>query len=464
MNERDLHNYQTYCSDRIIDNTHTGLFLDMGLGKTVATLTAISKLIYCLEVGKVVIIAPKRVARDVWIDEIQKWEHLNHLKVSLVMGTEKQRLAALKENADIYTISRDNVSWLIGLYGGSMLPFDMCVIDESSSFKNHKSLRFKALKKVQPCFDRVVLLTGTPSPKGLINLWSQLYLLDRGERLGRTISEYRRRYFTPGQTKGHIVYNYNVNRGADQLIKEAIKDVCVSMTAKDYLDLPEVIENDIELRLTPELQDRYKEFEKEKVLELLEGLEEGEAVSAVTGAALSNKLIQFANGVVYDEDKNAHLIHEIKLKLIEEIVEDAEGDPILIAWSRRSERDLLMERLKKYKPREFQTREDMLDWNEGKIKVMMMHPASGGHGSNLQYGGNRLIWYSLNWDLELYQQFNARLARQGQTKSVTLTRLLMAGTEEMRVARSLASKGNTQADLMKSIRAKIKKYSKDFQK
>lgn len=461
MNESNLHGYQETAIEHILDEPKAGLFLDMGLGKTVSTLTAINKLMFEeLDINAVLVIAPKRVAETVWSTECEKWDHLDHFSLSKVIGTEKQRKAALAKKADIYLIGRDNVTWLCGQFGGSMLPFDMLVVDESSSFKSPKSLRFKALRAVQPSFKRVVILTGTPAPNGLIDLWSQIYLLDRGERLGKTISRYREEYFVPGKRNGHIVYNYNLQDTGEDRIHKKIGDICMSMKAEDYLDMPERINNTIKIQFPPSLQTQYNDFEKHQVLELLDHREEGKEISAVNAAALSTKLQQFADGAIYDEDKNYSEIHKLKLDAAEEIIENANGQPVLIAWTYRHSLHRLEERLKKYKPRPLKTEQDIKDWNAGKIQVMLMHPASGGHGLNLQSGGNIIIWFSQNWSLELYQQFNARLDRQGQTKPVVVNHLVACNTVDEDIVSSLARKDSKQEGLMQAIKSRIAKYLK----
>ncbi len=457
MNETHLHAYQREAVNHILQTPNCGLMLDMGLGKTVSTLTATNKLIYEeLEVSKALIVAPKRVTENVWSTECEKWDHLKHLRISKVIGNEAKRKEALRAKADLYIISRDNIAWLCGQYGGSMLPFDMLIIDESSSFKNPKAGRFKALKAVQPSFDRVVLLTGTPAPNGLIDLWSQIYLLDRGERLGKTITMYRDRYFSPNQRNGHIVYNYKINGGGEERIHAKIKDICMSMKAVDYLDMPERINNVINLNLSPEVAQQYAEFEREQVLELIES-----DITAVNAAALSNKLLQFANGAIYDEDKKAHEVHQVKLEALEEIIENANGKPVLIAWTFRHDLSRLLKKLNKYKPVQLKTGQHIKDWNAGKIQVMLMHPASGGHGLNLQSGGNIIVWFGQTWSLELYQQLNARLYRQGQKNGrVFIHHLAVQGTLDMDVIRSLENKNSKQEGLMKAIKSKIAKYGK----
>jgi SNF2 family DNA or RNA helicase len=456
MREEDLHNYQLTTSRHIITNPYCGLFLDMGLGKTVSTLTAIKKLMFEeLDINRVLVIAPKRVAENVWTTEVEKWEHLSNFKVSKIAGSEKKRKLALAEKADIYTIGRDNVVWLCGQYGGSMLPFDMLVIDESSSFKNPKALRFKALRAVQPSFKRIVLLTGTPAPNGLIDLWAQLYLLDRGERLGKFLSNYRDRFFNPGQTNGHIIYNYRLQSDGEERIHELISDICISMKAEDYLKLPGVILNDIDIIFPKALQDKYDEFEKTQVLEMFEDRED---ITAVNAAALSNKLLQFASGAVYDENKDVHVVHDLKLEAVEELIEAANGKPVLIAWIYRSNLYRLQERLKKLKPRELKTGKDIDDWNAGKIQVLLMHPASGGHGLNLQEGGNEIIWYDQTWSSELYKQLNARLDRQGKTGVTIINRLISKKTIDTDVVKAVGNKIKTQDHLIDAVKARIKKY------
>ena len=458
MNETNLWRYQNTSINHIIFNPFSALFLDMGLGKTVSTLTAIKKLIYdYMEVSRVLVIAPKRVAESVWSQEVAKWSHLKGLTLSLVAGTEKQRKTALKQKADIYLLGRDNVSWLVGQYGGSMLPFDMLIIDESSSFKNHGSLRFKALKGVQPSFDRVVLLTGTPAPNNLIELWPQLYLLDRGERLGKTITGFRNEYFRPGASNGHIVYNYKPLERSEQRIYNKINDICISMKAEDYLDMPELIINDIKVELSPAVFKQYKDFEKEQVLALFADTEDGQEISAVNAAALSNKLLQFANGAVYDEERNVHQVHDAKLEALAEILE--QGQNVLIAWTYKHDRDRILAKFKKYAPRQLSTDADILAWNKGELKILMMHPASGGHGLNLQSGGSIVVWFGQTWSLEMYQQFNARLYRQGQkSTAVVINRIISDKTIDLKVISSLSRKDKGQRGLLDAVKAIINEY------
>lgn len=463
MKESDLHDYQRACVAHIIEHPYCGVFLDMGLGKTVSTLTAINYLINdYFEISSVLVIAPKRVAESVWAEEAQKWDHLKNLRFSKIIGSEKSRIQALGVRADIYIISRDNVAWLCARFGGCRLPFDMVVIDELSSFKSHKSERFKALRGVRPCLKRLVGLTGTPAPNGLIDLWPQIYLMDRGERLEKTVTRYRERYFRPGRTNGHVVYSYRLLENAEALIHDKIRDICISMKAEDYLKMPPRTDNFIRLRMPDELKKQYEDFEKNKVLELFGQGTEGDtpAISVANAAALSGKLLQFANGAVYDEDRGVHEIHDIKIEALKEILEDANGQPVLVAWTFQFDRDRIMKNLKAYKPRELKTNKDIEDWNAGKVPLLLAHPASAGHGLNLQAGGNTIVWYGQTWSLELYQQFNARLFRQGQQKPVVINHLILQGSHDEDVIRALRSKNEKQNALMDSIKAKVEKYKR----
>ena len=417
---------------------------------------------YC-EVNSVLVIAPKRVAESVWQEEAEKWEHTKHLRFSKIIGTAKQRVTAVMETkADIYIISRDNIAWLCALYGGGKLPFDMVIIDELSSFKSYKSERFKALRGARPYLKRLVGLTGTPAPNGLIDLWPQIYLMDRGIRLEKTISRYREKYFRPGQTNGHVVYSYDLMNDSEYLIHKKIEDICISMKADDYLEMPLRTDNYIKLRMPEDIKKQYSDFEKNKVLELLKSEQSDDAVeiNVVNAAALSNKLLQFANGAVYDEERNVFPVHDIKLEALKEIVEDANGQSVLIAWTYQFDKDRIVEYLKKYKPRELKNNKDIEDWNAGKIQVMLAHPASAGHGLNLQAGGSIIVWYGQTWSLELYQQFNGRLYRQGQQNHVVINHLILQGTHDEDVIKALKAKDKKQNALMNSIKAKIDKYKK----
>lgn len=460
LNREDLHNYQEVAVQHIINTPFSALFLDMGLGKTVSTLTAINTLMYEeLEVSRVLIIAPKRVAQSVWDAEINKWTHIRHLRISKVVGKVKDRRKALATRADIYIIGRDNISWLCGEYGGGMLPFDMLVIDELSSFKDQRSQRFKALKMVRGCFKRIVGLTGTPAPNGLMDLWSQMFLIDGGHRLGRFIGQYRDRYFKPGDRNGAIIYNYRIMENSHDRIYAAIQDIVISMKAADYLEMPPVIYNPVEIHMPPEISQMYYDFEREQVLEIF-GQEDIAEISAVNAAALSNKLLQFANGAMYDEDRKVHEVHKLKLEACKELIEDANGQPVLIAYAYQHDRDRLLQALAKYNPRVMKTPQDENDWNAGLVPVMMMHPASGGHGLNLQAGGHRIIWFGHTWSLELQQQFDARLNRQGQEHRVIINKLVTMGTIDQDVLNAQHNKARTQDDLINAVKVRVEKYLK----
>lgn len=402
------------------------------------------------EVTKTLIIAPLRVAKMTWSSEIEKWGHLQDLKLSKVLGSERDRLRALEADADIYIINRENTEWLVNLYGRAW-PFDMVVIDELSSFKSNKSRRFKALRKVRPLIKRIVGLTGTPTPNGLIDLWPQIYLLDRGERLGKTITGYRKEYFDPGQKNWQtgVVYNYLLKAGSEKAIYEKISDICISMKAEDYLEVPELKEIPIEIELDPKDYKKYKQLETD----LLLPLSETEDVEALTAATLSNKLLQMANGAVYDENRKVHLIHDEKLKALEEIIEAANGKPVIVYYNYKHDLDRIREWFKEVRTLETDT--DIADWNAGKIPILALHPASAGHGLNLQHGGNIIVWFGLNWSLELYQQANARLHRQGQTSKVTAYLLVTKGTIDEDVVAALANKNSTQDKLLNALKARI---------
>jgi len=457
LKRNNLHNYQEAGVTHIIDVPKSGLFLDMGLGKTVTTLTATNSLMYEeLDVMNALVIGPRRVVESVWKQEAEKWKHLKHLTFSRIIGNVKQRKVAITEKADIHLISRDNIAWLCGQYGGSMLPWDMLIIDESSSFKNHKSQRFKALRKVIPSFSRVVILTGTPAPNSLLDLWSQIYLLDRGERLEKFITRYRQRFFS----RDYNGFSYSLNKNVEGVIYDKISDIVISMKAEDYLELPERIDNYIDVSFDAALRKKYTDFERESVLQLLEEADNENDITAANAAALSNKLLQFSNGAVYDADKNAHTMHDLKIEACKELVEAAQGKPVLIAWTFRHDLKRLLVALKAHKPQTLKNDQTVKDWNEGKIKVLLMHPASGGHGLNLQDGGSTVIWFGLNWSLELYQQFNARLHRQGQKQATVVNHILVKDTIDEDVKAALARKENTQNSLMTAVKARIKKYYK----
>lgn len=451
----NFHEYQHASVDHLYRNRKCGLFLDMGLGKTVITLTFLQWCIYQdLAISKALIVGPKRVVENVWTSEIKKWEHLKHLKLTKIVGSPQQREKALKEKTDIHLISRDNIVWLCGKYGGHM-PYDTLIIDESSSFKSAKSQRFKALRLVISQFKRVIILTGTPAPNGLIDLWPQIYLLDRGERLGKTITSFREEYFKPDARNGQVVFNYKLQESGEERIHNQISDICLSMRAKDYLTLPQRINNYIELQFDDELQKKYDDFERDKVMEFIDS---GVELTAVNAAGMVNKLLQFANGAVYDENRDYHEVHDLKLEALAEIVEENDGKPILVAYTYKHDLERILAKFQKLKPRVLKTEQDIEDWNAGKIKMLIMHPASGGHGLNLQYGGNIIVWFGIPWSLELYQQFNARLDRQGQINGVVINHLVACNTYDVNVIKSLDSKDKTQESLMDAVKFKIETY------
>lgn len=410
---------------------------------------------YDFEIDRVLIIAPKRVSESVWAEEALLWKNVKHLTFSKILGTERQRKEALLKKADIYIINRENVVWLVGHYGTAW-PYTTVVIDELSSFKSAKSARFKALRSIRPKMNRVIGLTGTPTSNGIIDLWSQLYLLDQGARLGKTISEYRNNYFSAGQSKGHIVYNYNIKKGCESQIYEKIGDICISMKASDYLSLPGRIERTVPVVLHGKKLSQYYEFEKKQIL----AMENTEDISVVNAAALTNKLLQFANGAVYDENKVWHEVHNEKIEALEELLEAANGKPVLVFYSYKHDVERIFKHLKKYKPEKLEGSDHIAKWNRGEVPFLLAHPASAGHGLNLQAGGNIIAWFGLPWSLELYQQANARLDRQGQTEVVIIHKLVATGTMDEDVLKALDSKCVTQEFLMTALKAKIAKYRK----
>nr|DAV49784.1 MAG TPA: Helicase of the snf2 rad54 family [Caudoviricetes sp.] len=458
LKKEQLHDYQVKAVDMIVNNFNCGLFLDCGLGKTVSTLTAIQELREIGFIDKVLIIAPKKVAQVTWKDEINNWEHLKGLRISVIDGTAAQRRAAMMADADIYTVSRDNVVWLVVEHGGVKLPYDMVVIDELSSFKNYASKRFKALRRVRKFIPRVVGLTGTPAPNGLIDLWAQMFLIDEGKRLGKTITDYRNRFFTAGRKNGDIVYQWDLKSPAEeteQKISDLIKDICISMSAEDYLKMPDKLMYYDRVKLSDKDFKAYKTFEREQVLEFIES---GETITAASAAALSNKLQQFANGAMYDADRNVLQLHDEKIEKLKELVEAANGQPVLIAYTFKHDLDNIMDALKEYKPVKLEKPEQIADWNAGKINVLVTHPASAGHGLNLQKGGHIMIWYGLTWALELYQQFNARLYRQGQKKPVSIHHIIATDTVDEKIIKSLDGKDTTQRSLMDAIKEIVELY------
>jgi len=440
------HDYQEYAKEKIIEQKACGLFLEPGLGKTVITLSAIWDLMFdYFDISKVLVIAPLRVAENTWTEELEKWDHLTYLRISKVLGTEAQRLEALNTPADIYVINRENVAWLAEL---GEWDFDMLVIDELSSFKNASSKRFKALRRKRPGIDRVVGLTGTPSTNGLMDLWSEIYLLDQGKRLGKTLSTYRADFFVPDRMNGWIVYSYRPKQNAEEWIYSRLSDLCVSMKSQDFLQMPERLERDVTVKLPPVAKGKYKELEREMVAKL-----EGKTVDAVNAAVLTNKLLQMASGAVYDENKDVAELHSAKFDALEDLIEAANGKPVLIYYNYRHDKERIQKRFKE--AQEIKTPEDFQAWNRGEIPVAIAHPASMGHGLNLQHGGSTVIWFSLPWSLELYQQANARLWRQGQKDTVVIFRLLSEGTIDRDVVRALAKKDLTQENLMRAVKARV---------
>lgn len=455
LTRSDMHGYQVFGVERIVQQPATGLFLGMGMGKTCTTLTALDDLLFdSFEVSKPLIIAPKRVAQSTWSDEIEAWSHLKHLTISKIIGTEKQRLKALQTKADVYVIGRDNVAWLVSRYR-SGFPFDMLVIDESSSFKNPSSKRFKALKLIRPLVSRVVILTGTPAPNGYLDLWSQIYLLDRGERLGATFTAYKDSYFKPAKRNGHIVYSYDLKAkdGKEQILNQ-INDICVSMKAADYLELKPRVDKITWVTLSDANMKRYNEFEASLVLNIAD-----KEITALNAASLMTKLRQFANGAVYDEYRGRHIVHDEKLEALAEEIEAANGENVLLFYQFRHDLERILERFKHEGVREFKNSNDLQDWNEGKIKILVTHAASAGHGLNMQHGGHILIWFGLDFGSELYEQGCARLDRQGQKFPVINSRLLCKGTVDELVLKKLESKIDDQNGLLEALKIIIKKHT-----
>lgn len=439
------HEYQEYAKEFIISRNVSALFLDCGLGKTVIALTAIWELLLdYFDVRKVLIIAPLRVAKVTWGGELNKWDHLSGIEMSAVLGSEKERITALNRQADVYVINRENVEWLVG---NRQWDFDMVVIDELSSFKSHQAKRFKALKKVRPLVKRMIGLTGTPAPNGLIDLWAEIGILDMGQRLGRFIGRYRDQFFLPDKRNREMVYSYKPVEGAEEMIYQLISDICISMKAADYLDMPDCVYNRVEVFMAEKESDLYRKLERDMLLPYNDG-----DIDAVNAAGLSNKLMQMANGAVYDENGAVKHIHDRKLVALEELVEAANGKPVLIAYWYKHDRERIMERLH---VAELDTALDIQNWNEGRIPIALIHPASAGHGLNLQAGGSMLVWFGLTWSLELYQQTNARLWRQGQKETVVIHHLIAKGTMDEKVMVALEKKDCSQSALVAAVKARI---------
>lgn len=442
------HAYQRYCINRLLADEALGLFLDMGLGKTVITLTAVNDLKYNrFAVGKVLVIAPKKVAEATWSKEAAKWEHLKLLRVVPVLGSQQKRIRALNTPGDVWVISRDNLAWLVNYYRNAW-PFDMVVIDELSSFKNHQAQRFKVLTWVRPHIKRVVGLTGTPAPNGLLDLWAQIFLLDQGQRLEKFITHYRTKYFE----KNYNGFGYTAKPGADEVIHSKIADICISMKAEDYLELPDAIMNVIPVVLDDKAKKLYERMEKELLLQI-----EDTEITATSAAVLTGKLLQLCNGALYDEERNVHEIHDNKIEAFLELIEQLNGKPALVFYSYQHD----LARMKKalgptrLRVRELKTMQDQDEWNAGQIDVLLAHPASAGHGLNLQDGGNHVVWYGLPWSLELYQQANKRLHRQGQKQKVILHHLVVQGGADEDVMAALEGKAATQDKLLEALKARI---------
>lgn len=442
------HNYQRYATDFIINHPVSAVLLEMGLGKSVISLSAINELMLdYFDVSRTLVIAPLRVANSTWPDEIKKWDHLKHLSYSVVIGSEKERLDALGKPAHIYLINRENVDWLI-TKSGIPWKFDMVVIDELSSFKSYQAKRFKSLLKVRPKLKRIVGLTGTPSSNGLMDLWAEFRLLDMGERLGRYITYYRQNFFIPDKRNQQMIFSYKPKDGAEKKIYSLISDITISMKSKDFLKMPECVMNEVIVTLSDKEQKLYDSLKQDMVL----SLEENE-IDAINAAALSNKLLQMSNGAVYNDDKESLHIHDRKLDALEDLIEGANGKPVLVAYWFKHD----LERIKdRFDVREIKSAKDISDWNEGKIPVALIHPASAGHGLNLQAGGSTLIWFGLTWSLELYQQTNARLYRQGQDSTVVIHHILTKGTIDEDVMKALKAKEKIQDALIDSVKARIK--------
>lgn len=442
------HDYQRYATDFIINNPISAVLLEMGLGKSVISLSAINELMLdYFDVSRTLVIAPLRVANSTWPDEIKKWDHLKHLNYSVVIGSEKERLDALKKPAHIYLINRENVDWLI-TKSGIPWKFDMVVIDELSSFKSYQAKRFKSLLKVRPKLKRIVGLTGTPSSNGLMDLWAEFRLLDMGERLGRYITYYRQNFFIPDKRNQQMIFSYKPKDGAEKKIYSLISDITISMKSKDFLKMPECVMNEVIVTLSDKEQKLYDSLKQDMVL----SLEENE-IDAINAAALSNKLLQMSNGAVYNDDKESLHIHDRKLDALEDLIEGTNGKPVLVAYWFKHDLEKIKDR---FDVREIKSAKDISDWNEGKIPVALIHPASAGHGLNLQAGGSTLIWFGLTWSLELYQQTNARLYRQGQDSTVVIHHILTKGTIDEDVMKALKAKEKIQDALIDSVKARLK--------
>lgn len=452
------HPYQAYCIERLLTDPALGLYLDMGLGKTVITLTAIADLEYNrFQVSRALVIAPKKVAEATWQREASKWDHLRHLRFSTILGSESKRIRALNTPADVWVINRENIPWLVE-YCRNAWPFDMVVIDESSSFKNHKAKRFKALTWVRKYILRIVELTGTPAPNGLLDLWAQIYLLDGGQRLGKRITQFRERYFDPDQRGRDMVYSYKPKDGADHVIRQLIGDICVSMKAEDYITLPDCTYDDIPVVLDTRAKQAYTRLEREMLLQVDES-----TIDAGSAAVLTNKLLQLCNGAVYDEQRHAVEIHRCKIDAFLETVEALGGQSVLVFYNFQHDLERIEAALSGsgLRVRRLTGPDEEAAWNNREIDILLAHPASCAYGLNLQQGGNHVIWFGLNWSLELYQQANKRLHRQGQASKVIIHHLVVTGGVDEDVITALNDKCTTQDRLMQALKARIERAKGD---
>lgn len=449
------HEYQAYCIDFLLTHPAAGLFLKPGMGKTSIALTAAERLLYdSFTVSKVLVIAPLRVAEDTWSRESGKWDHLRHLRISRVLGSAKARQAALEARADIYCINRENVDWLVKYYdNGLEWPFDLVIVDELSNFRSPGARRFKALRKVRPLITHIWGLTGTPRPRSLLDLWAQLYLLDRGERLGKTFTAYRNQYFTAGRRNGYVIYEWNPRPGADAEVYQKISDICISLETQGNVQMPELVQTVRPVVLTPEARAVYDAMEREAILKLAAD----EVIDAGSAAAVNGKLMQIAGGAVYDDNHVAHELNTCKLDVLENVIEEAAGEPVLVAYQFQHERERIMARF----PEAVQLKdsETIAAWNRGEIPLLLAHPAGSGHGLNLQDGGHIIVWYGPIYDLELWEQFIDRLYRQGQRFTTSVIVLVAEGTVDEDAMKSTAAKADGQNAMMAAIRARIKKYA-----
>lgn len=447
--EAKLRGYQKYAVEFIVNNHYCGLFLDMGLGKTLSTLTAIADLQLLEDLGKVLIIAPLAVARNTWPDEIRKWDSTKALSYSTILGSAQQRAAALQQTTDLYITNRENVPWLVEYYGRKW-PFKTVVIDELSSFKSPQAKRFKALRKVRPLMHRVIGLTGTPAPNSLLDLWPQMYLLDRGERLGKTIGDYRRTYFHPGMQAGYVVYNWELNQGAAESIYSRINDITISMQSRELLELPPRTDNIVEVEMTAKETEQYKQLQKDFVLPELGA----DGVTASNAAVLANKLLQLANGAIYDDDHRTITVHDHKLDALANIIDEAQGQSVLVFYQFKHDAQRIRDKFPQARMLDTGS-DDVQRWNQGDIPVLLAQPQSAGHGLNLQQGGHIIVWFGLTWSLEYYQQANARLARQGQTQPVIVHHIVTKDTIDERVLFVLQGKAKGQAALLDAVKAQL---------